>query len=252
MFTSDTIKIINELASHVVYFGVIIIPPLFWLWYFRFYDRRHPEPLQLLFFVFMMGFSLSLLVKVLTYFFNLPNLQMLSGFLGLTTIIQAVIFVLLLAIVEEMVKFIILRFYVYYKQEFDEKIDGVIYGITVGLGFATCENVYQVLVHGPEVIFSRFATATLLHAMLGGIIGSTLIKQKVGFLKTCCASIRILILAIFLHFVYNILSIYDIVNFGMWDEVIWLAGIFCVLLIVIAKLKKIHIPTYFSEKKKVE
>ncbi|MFA7663064.1 MAG: PrsW family glutamic-type intramembrane protease [Patescibacteria group bacterium] len=238
MFDLEFIKTINQVIYHVIFFGAIFIPPLFWLWYFRFYDYRHPEPLKLLIKVFLMGFSSCFVLRALSYFFEIPTIYTYISVSWLSSLDKIIIFVAVLAFLEELVKFLILRFYVYHQKDFDEPIDGVIYGITVGLGFATCENVMHIISQGPEVVVSRFATATLLHALLGGLMGAFLSQEKFSFFKKCCIAIRALVLCTFLHFVYNIFVLYDLTGFNIKGETFWVAGIFVILLIVIVRLKK--------------
>ena len=48
--------------------------------------------------------------------------------------------------VEETLKFCVLYFLVYKMKDFNEPIDGIVYGVTVSLGFATLENIYYVYV----------------------------------------------------------------------------------------------------------
>ena len=42
--------------------------------------------------------------------------------------------------VEELLKFLVLYFIVLRRSEFNEPMDGIVYGVTVSLGFATYEN----------------------------------------------------------------------------------------------------------------
>ena len=46
--------------------------------------------------------------------------------------------------VEESLKLMVLYFFVYKMKDFNEPIDGIVYGITASLGFATLENLYYV------------------------------------------------------------------------------------------------------------
>ena len=46
--------------------------------------------------------------------------------------------------VEETLKFCVLYFLVYKMKDFNEPIDGIVYGVVVSLGFATLENIYYV------------------------------------------------------------------------------------------------------------
>ena len=48
--------------------------------------------------------------------------------------------------VEEVLKFTVLYSLVYKMKDFNEPIDGIVYGVTVSLGFATLENIYYVYV----------------------------------------------------------------------------------------------------------
>ena len=55
-------------------------------------------------------------------------------------------FFLSAAPVEEVLKFTVLYSLVYKMKDFNEPIDGIVYGVTVSLGFATLENIYYVYV----------------------------------------------------------------------------------------------------------
>ena len=46
--------------------------------------------------------------------------------------------------VEEVLKFCVLYSLVYKMKDFNEPIDGIVYGVSVSLGFATLENIYYV------------------------------------------------------------------------------------------------------------
>ena len=44
--------------------------------------------------------------------------------------------------IEEGLKLLVLYYFVYKMKDFNEPIDGIVYGVTVSLGFATLENIY--------------------------------------------------------------------------------------------------------------
>ena len=46
--------------------------------------------------------------------------------------------------VEEGLKLSVLYYFVYKMKDFNEPMDGIVYGVTVSLGFATLENFYYV------------------------------------------------------------------------------------------------------------
>lgn len=75
------------------------------------------------------------------------------------------------AIPEELFKFAVLYFYCRRLGDFDEPMDGIVYGVTASLGFATLENVLYVVDGGLGVAIARAFTAVPGHAMLGVIMG---------------------------------------------------------------------------------
>lgn len=78
------------------------------------------------------------------------------------------------AFTEELMKFLVLRFYNYPHKEFDEPYDGIMYAVAVSLGFAAIENVLYVFSStGSEVEVGllRMFTAVPAHAVFGVIMG---------------------------------------------------------------------------------
>jgi len=72
---------------------------------------------------------------------------------------------------EEFAKFIFLRFYIYRKPEFDEPMDGIVYAVMIGMGFAILENILYVMQSGLSVAILRMFTAVPGHAAFGVIMG---------------------------------------------------------------------------------
>ncbi|MDX2284400.1 MAG: PrsW family glutamic-type intramembrane protease [Bacteroidia bacterium] len=79
------------------------------------------------------------------------------------------------ALSEEGMKYLALRWYAYRKREFDEPYDGIMYAVAVSLGFAAIENVLYVFTsEGPDAVQTgllRMFTAVPAHAMFGVIMG---------------------------------------------------------------------------------
>ncbi len=75
------------------------------------------------------------------------------------------------AIPEELFKFAVLYFYCRRLNDFDEPMDGIVYGVTASLGFATLENILYVADGGVAVAIVRAFTAVPGHALLGVIMG---------------------------------------------------------------------------------
>ena len=110
--------------------------------------------------------------------------------------------------VEEILKFTVLYSLVYKMKDFNEPIDGIVYGVTVSLGFATLENIYYVYVlsdyfgtTSQGLAILRSFSAIPAHAIFGASMGYFFMKysfiQKQNNLAMC------LIVPILLHGIYN-------------------------------------------------
>jgi RsiW-degrading membrane proteinase PrsW (M82 family) len=75
---------------------------------------------------------------------------------------------------EEGARWLLLVGVVYRWQEFDEPLDGVIYGVAVALGFGTVENALYVAHGGLKVGLLRAIFAVPEHALLGATMGAFL------------------------------------------------------------------------------
>ena len=73
--------------------------------------------------------------------------------------------------VEELAKWVVLIAAVYHWDEFDEPLDGVVYGVAVALGFATLENFLFVTRLGIGAAWQRALFAVPAHALFGATMG---------------------------------------------------------------------------------
>lgn len=150
-----------------------IIPSLFWLFFFLTEDWDHPEPKRVITYVFLGGgiaAALSAPPEILLQKI-LPDLAFTDGLYSL---------LLPFSFIEEFMKFVIVYFLVKGATYFDERVDGMIYMITAGLGFAALENVFNLL-NTPllaEVVLVRGIGATLLHALASGILGFHWVRNR--------------------------------------------------------------------------
>lgn len=109
-----------------------------------------------------------------------------------------------IALSEELVKFIALLIYPYQKKFFNEPLDGIVYAIMIGMGFATIENILYADRFGTGTTIVRAFTAVPAHAIFAIIMGyyTGLAKfnpdQKIKHLATG------LFLAIFIHGIYDV------------------------------------------------
>jgi len=77
----------------------------------------------------------------------------------------------LTGIVEELSKWVMLVAAVYAWREFDEPMDGLVYGVAIALGFATLENFLFLSSRGLAIAWQRAIFAVPAHALFGGCMG---------------------------------------------------------------------------------
>lgn len=142
-------------------------PSLILLWYFHRSDR-FPEPHGVVWATFALG--VATVVPILIY--TAPLAVVLESLaLEQHYLMAAGWAVFGAAIPEEFCKFLVVYFYCRRHSDFDEPMDGLVYGVAASLGFAALENVLYVLDEGLWVALPRAITAVPMHAAMGAIMG---------------------------------------------------------------------------------
>jgi RsiW-degrading membrane proteinase PrsW (M82 family) len=168
-----------------------LIPALLWLIYFYLRDIHEPEPTHYVVGVFLLGALVAAPIStfVTDALFKVPRWGLLPRW-GLTEVVAAF---LIVAPVQEVSKYLVVRYTVYLSAEFDEPMDGIVYMTAAGLGFATALNIQQ-MTRAPQVALTTAAinavTVTLAHASLSGVVGYALGHAK--FLGTQGHQTRVL------------------------------------------------------------
>ena len=147
-----------------------ICPSLLIIFVFVSLDR-FKEPTKEILKVFFYG----ILITIPAYFFN----TYLSKIWYSTNVSEELISSFLTAApVEEGLKLIVLYFLVYKMRDFNEPMDGIVYGVVVSLGFATLENFYYVYLLADyfettslALAVSRAFSAVPAHAVFGVFMG---------------------------------------------------------------------------------
>jgi RsiW-degrading membrane proteinase PrsW (M82 family) len=180
--------------------AVSIVPGLLWLWFFYRQDAFEPEPKHLLLFLFGLG-----MVAVLpALWFELPWRDQLIASLHQHNIKRlAFLSYVIVGGGEETAKLIALYITINWSNEFNEPLDGIIYGVTVGLGFASLENLFYASTRGITLGVFRAAVTTLAHASFSGWLGYYMAKAK--FRNNPFWMAAGLLLAIFMHGTYDFL-----------------------------------------------
>jgi len=150
---------------------ITIVPSILILSYF-FLSDRFKEPKGSIALVFFLGILICLPAGIINDFmydnFNDGSelsKSLYSSFLGP-------------AWSEEVLKFIILYFVVLRRNEFNEPMDGIVYGVAVSLGFATLENYEYVFILAEKWEIEPYTMAILrsysavpMHGLLGCVMG---------------------------------------------------------------------------------
>lgn len=161
--------------SYPLYTIFGVLPSTIWLIFYLRKDK-HPEPKKMVLKIFFYGMLCALpaifletgIIKGTLAIFPSKNLfiQLFNIFVGV-------------ALIEESLKYLVVRDKVLNHPEFDEPIDLVLYMIISALGFAALENILILFSLGPifllgetfSVSIFRFLGATLLHALASGTLG---------------------------------------------------------------------------------
>jgi RsiW-degrading membrane proteinase PrsW (M82 family)/ribosomal protein S18 acetylase RimI-like enzyme len=114
----------------------------------------------------------------------------------------------LVALVEEGLKFAVVRLYAYPRKSFDEPLDGIVYCVMASMGFATLENLLYVLNeaqrnNGFQTAFLRMFTAVPGHATFAILMGYYAGKAKFDPARSVSWLLKGLAWAIFFHGTYD-------------------------------------------------
>ncbi len=146
-------------------FASALVPSFLLLGYFRARDV-YPEPARVLWATFGLGMLITIPVLILDY----PLDLIVKQFHGVYSHGLADAF-FTAAIPEEFFKLLVVVFYCSRHKEFDEPMDGIVYGAVAALGFATFENLMYVTEGGVAVAIMRAITAVPGHAFMGAVMG---------------------------------------------------------------------------------
>ena len=184
----------SRILSMIILLLLAILPPLLIAYYVYQKDKYDKEPKRLIIKSFLFGCLAILPAIFLETIYDqslFPNL-FLYVFFGI-------------ALIEEGVKYFFLKNYMYKKEEFNEPMDGIVYGVMISLGFATVENIAYVFGNeGQElrIAIMRMFTAIPLHAVCGVILGYFVGLAKFSDDKRPLL-FKGLFLAVLIHALYN-------------------------------------------------
>jgi RsiW-degrading membrane proteinase PrsW (M82 family) len=153
-------------------FVLAVSPSAFLLWYFYNADKYKRESIRLLGGTFLLGGLFSIVAAVVESTYSEPSIS--AGIFAIF-----LYFLFGIGLVEEFTKFLSVRIFAYRSRHFDEPMDGIVFGVAAGLGFATIENLFYVFQGGVGVGILRAMVSIPGHAFWGAIMGFYLAEAKV-------------------------------------------------------------------------
>ena len=166
-------------GAPLILIGILLalVPAAVWLIVFYLQDRAEPEPKQYVLGVFLLGLLLAAAVgqPLIRDFFKVN--EWAGGSLALRLLAG----ICIVGITQEFLKYAAIRYSVFGSAEYDERIDGIIYGAAAGLGYATFLNVQYVIENGGVDLgigAVRIAVIALAHASFAGVTGYFLGRAK--------------------------------------------------------------------------
>jgi RsiW-degrading membrane proteinase PrsW (M82 family) len=166
-------------GTALVLVGVVlaVVPAVLWLIFFYLQDRLEPEPKRYVVGVFVIG---ALLASAL----GIPLIRdvfRVQDWIGYSFLVNLLGAILVVGFIEEFLKYATVRYSIYLLPEFDERMDGILYGTAAGLGYATMLNIHYVVDSGGVDLgigVIRIVVTALAQASFAGITGYFLGRAK--------------------------------------------------------------------------
>ena len=199
---------------------ITIVPSILILLYF-FLSDKFKEPKGSIALVFFLGICICLPAGYINSFMenNFKDIfseRLLFSFLGP-------------AWCEELLKFIILYYVVLKRSEFNEPMDGIVYGVAVSLGFATLENYEYVFIYAEKWEIEPYTMAILrsysavpMHGLLGCVMGFYF------GMYSFTANKKYLILCLLIPFIIH--GLYNFLNYPYHFMILGVLTIYTVIL----------------------
>jgi RsiW-degrading membrane proteinase PrsW (M82 family) len=156
---------------------IAIVPSALWLIYFYRQDRLEPEPKTRILAVFLTALVLQDFLgrRLIDEWFDVAR------WASSDTITSLLASILIVGFTWQAIAYAAVRLMVYATPEFDERMDGIVYGTVAGLGVATLANLRYVLdtagvALAPGVI--QATTTALAQASFGGLMGYFMAQAK--------------------------------------------------------------------------
>lgn len=158
------------------------IPAVFWLGFFYMMDRHEPEPKQLVAGVCVLGALIAAPLADFVQSQAVPPVALAVQGLSPFSLDRVLHAVLIAGLAQEMCKYAVVRYTIYISREFDEPMDGIVYMMACGTGFAVWVNYHRLSGQNHQVYLAigaaQAVVTTLAHASFAGLLGYMLGRAK--------------------------------------------------------------------------
>jgi protease PrsW len=164
-------------SSVVAGLFLAVVPTALWLAYFYQQDRLEPEPKTKIAAVFLLALVLTdfIGIRLINDWFRVRDWS------GINWLISLLASIFITGFTLEAIKYLAIRLTVYATEEFDERMDGIVYGTIAGLGVATLINLNHIIANEGVSIASGVVytvTTALAQASFGGLLGYFMAQAK--------------------------------------------------------------------------
>jgi RsiW-degrading membrane proteinase PrsW (M82 family) len=244
---TEPITLPPGVALAILAFLLSLLPAglFMWLWYLRRHDR--PVPVWIVVIGFIGGAFITApafwlektaprlwtaLSPATVHYYDGAILP-LSSLLDI--LLPAVGTFIVVATVEEGLRYFFLWLWLRFNPHIDQVFDGLVVGLAAGLGFATVENTiyfFSLFSQGSFdtlvfVFFLRFIISTLAHISFGGIMGTLLARGFFSIYRPRLLFLQAFLLPWFLHGLYDwLLGI----NLSVYAVLVLLAPLFLLII----------------------
>ena len=202
-------------------------------------DRLESESPQLILTLVVQG----IVATSLAVFTESLGDQIIRWFVAEDSILyNAIFFFLVVALSEEGFKYLLLKEKTWNSPAFNCQFDGVVYAVSVSLGFALWENIQYVILYGFGVAVLRAVTAVPGHACFGVFMGAWygLAKRyaNAGEREKSERCLKLsLLTAVLLHGCYDFIASVEITGYG-WIFFAFVLVMFVISWLTVRKLSK--------------
>src|SRR5512140_2280044 len=158
------------------------VPAVLWLAFFYLLDRHEPEPKQLVAGVAVLGMLIAAPLADFVQFQAVPPIALEVHGLSPLSFDRILYAIFVAGLTQEVCKYAVVRYTIYMSREFDEPMDGIVYMMACGTGFAIWVNYHRLSGQNHEVYLSigaaQAVVTTLAHASFAGVLGYVLGRAK--------------------------------------------------------------------------